>query len=128
MPNFEWIKKINSVLAEVIKLSESDSSAEKWLDFIASAAKQMDTRPGMNISNLRNLLEPVNQLIKGINAAGPVLPAFMKSASNTQETVNPNNTVNPNPGSSRLSAKPCLNSLAIALLSVFLISFLIRYR
>lgn len=131
MMNLEWLKNINSLLSQVIELSESEFSAGKWLDFATNAAKQLssfssnpfsplssredrvserqngptpcseNTGSGTNLMNLQKLLEPANQLIQQFSAAGPILQAFMNPKD--EKPANQRLTPAPNPGSGSFS-------------------------
>lgn len=156
MMNLEWLKNINSLLSQVIELSESEFSAGKWLDFATNAAKQLNsfssnpfspissredpvserqngpipssenTGPGTNLTNLLKSLDPVNKLLQQISDVGPFLQAFIKPKD--EKHVDPRLATNPTPSGGFFVRRTVLNSLIFALLPVLLMNFVLRFR
>jgi hypothetical protein len=154
--NLEWLKNINSLLSQVIELSESEFSAGKWLDLATNAAKQLsnfssnpfsplssqgdpvserqsgpissseNTGPGMNLMDLWKSLNPANKLLQQISDVGPILQAFMNPKD--EKPANQRITASPNLGGGFFIKKTVLNLLVFALLPVLLMNFILRFR
>lgn len=110
MNNMEWLKNINSVLSQVIELTDNNPFFGKWLDMADKAAKQVanslmvpygapftrdnpENEPSHNRASAENnnsgnnaainplkLLEMVNKGIKQFSVLEPFLKDFLKAA------------------------------------------------
>lgn len=153
MMNLEWLKNINSLLSQVIDLSESDFSTDKWLDLATNAVKHLGhfssnplsspssqvnpvnephlnlipssekNSPKTNSTNLLKLLGPANDLIKQFTALGPFLQAFMKDAPNNEKPIKPTNP--PNLVSSSSGHGHLLNTAGINIFVIVLLPILL---
>lgn len=157
MMNLEWLKNMNSLLSQVIELSESEFSAGKWLDFATHAAKQLGNFSSNPFSPLFSRKDPVSERQSnptssssentkpGMNSMNlwkllePVNKQLQQIAAmgpilNTfmkpkdEKPSNPRLTANPYPGGGFFIKKTVLNSLVFALLPVLLLNFVLRFR
>ncbi len=155
MMNLELLKNINSLLSQVIDLSESEFSAGKWLDFATNAAKQLGDFSSGPLSPLSSREDPVSgrrnhptsssseytgpemnsmnlwKLLEPLNKLLPQITAVgpMLNAfmkPKDGEPANPRHTANA--GGGFFIKKTVLNSLTFALLPVLLMNFVLKFR